>query len=532
MECKRNKSMITAWIFLWLAAFAVGQSNTAMVPRLVRFTGVAKDETAHAKTGVLGVTFVLYKDQEGGSPLWLEVQNVQADSNGHYSALLGSTKPDGIPAELFTSNEARWLGVQIEGQAEQPRVLFVSVPYALKAADAETIGGLPPAAFVRTNPEGSSSSGISERSTSSNATTPSNSAAQATNLTVITPPPGQPSSFVPLWIGTTPSHTLGRSALFQKGSNAIGLNTKTPGASLEIDSPNQLGLFVNAPFSGVGAGIDLQTTGTGGRGWEVLATGKTAAQGPSKLNIRDLSTSSDVFTIAPGGLVGIGTVNPTTPLDVQAKLGGGPSSFVMAVENSGTGGGLTIGTNGTNQALSVANTNSGGGVAITSGGLAVSSFSPALQAAALNGGPGVVGLVEHDANFAAGVRGQAVGGTRITLGMDGSTASTIGIGAFGHELGGSGILNAFLGAVGAGVWGDSGGIGGGQVGVVGTADDAIGVGAHTNGSGSPALYAQNDTTVAGSLLFDAIGGKVGGECNIDVGGNLKCNGVSITVVNA
>jgi hypothetical protein len=32
---------------------------------------------------------------------------------GNYTALPGSTKLDGLPAELFTSNEARWLGVWI-----------------------------------------------------------------------------------------------------------------------------------------------------------------------------------------------------------------------------------------------------------------------------------------------------------------------------------------------------------------------------------------------------------------------------------
>jgi hypothetical protein len=60
--------------------------------------------------------------------------------------------------------------------------------------------------------------------------------------------------------------------------------------------------------------------------------------------------------------------------------------------------------------------------------------------------------------------------------------------------------------------------------VVGTADNAIGVGAHNNGAGSPALYAQNDSTTNSALLFDAIGGSVGGECFIDVSGNLHCTG--------
>jgi hypothetical protein len=42
---------------------------------------------------------------------------------------------------LFATGESRWLGVQVQvpGEIEQPRVLLVSVPYALKAADAETL---------------------------------------------------------------------------------------------------------------------------------------------------------------------------------------------------------------------------------------------------------------------------------------------------------------------------------------------------------------------------------------------------------
>jgi hypothetical protein len=123
-------------------------STTVQVPRLIRFSGVAVDESSKPQSGVVGITFALYQEQQGGAPLWLETQNVAADSMGHYSAMLGATKPEGIPLELFASGEAQWLGVRISGQAEQPRVLLLSVPYALKAADAETVGGMPPSAFV------------------------------------------------------------------------------------------------------------------------------------------------------------------------------------------------------------------------------------------------------------------------------------------------------------------------------------------------------------------------------------------------
>jgi trimeric autotransporter adhesin len=125
----------------------------ATVPRLIRYQGVARDLDSKPLTGVVGVTLSLYAEQNGGAALWMETQNVQADATGHYSVLLGSTKADGMPSELFASAQARWIGVQIEQQAEQPRALLVSAPYALKAVDADTLGGLPPSAFVHVSAE-------------------------------------------------------------------------------------------------------------------------------------------------------------------------------------------------------------------------------------------------------------------------------------------------------------------------------------------------------------------------------------------
>jgi len=68
---------------------------------------------------------------------------VEADEEGRYTVLLGASEGEGVPLELFTSEKARWLGVEVEGDEEQARVLLVAVPYALKAADADTVGGKP-----------------------------------------------------------------------------------------------------------------------------------------------------------------------------------------------------------------------------------------------------------------------------------------------------------------------------------------------------------------------------------------------------
>ena len=76
---------------------------------------------------------------------------------------------------------------------------------------------------------------------------------------------------------------------------------------LEIDAPDQVGLVVTGPVTGVGAGVQLTTAGTGGWGWEILATGQKSAQGQDKLNIRDLGGALggglDVFTITSDGNV-------------------------------------------------------------------------------------------------------------------------------------------------------------------------------------------------------------------------------------
>ena len=120
----------------------------AVVPRLIKFNGVLRDLTDKPLTGPVDVTFSLYTDEAGGSPLWYETQTVEADNRGRYTVLLGAMTPQGVPMELFTSGEAHWLGTQVANLPEQARVLLVSVPYALKAGDAETLGGKPASAYL------------------------------------------------------------------------------------------------------------------------------------------------------------------------------------------------------------------------------------------------------------------------------------------------------------------------------------------------------------------------------------------------
>ncbi len=128
------------------------------VPHFIKFNGTLKNAAGAPQGSFLAVRFVIYSDSTGGTPLWQEVQNTPVDSQGHYEVLLGSTAPNGMPMDIFTSGEPRWLGAQVirAGSEEEPRVLMVSVPYALESADAQTLGGLPASAFARVVPSGSS----------------------------------------------------------------------------------------------------------------------------------------------------------------------------------------------------------------------------------------------------------------------------------------------------------------------------------------------------------------------------------------
>jgi hypothetical protein len=193
------------------AARTPATSALTAVPPLVSYSGQVE-----GRTGQVPVTFLIYKDQTGGEPLFAESQIVSFDHTGHYNTQLGVANSNGLPLDLFSTGEARWLEIQVAGEPSQPRVLLTSVPYALKAADAATLGGLPASAYA-----------LAGNMTSANAT----SAAITPDASTAVTTTGGTANTVAKFSG---SHTIVNSSIYDNGTE-VGIGTTAPTATLTVN---------------------------------------------------------------------------------------------------------------------------------------------------------------------------------------------------------------------------------------------------------------------------------------------------------
>jgi hypothetical protein len=390
------------------------------VPRLVNYSGVLRDNSGRVVTGVSGVTFSIYKDEQGGAPLWLETQNVKPDTTGHYTVRLGAASAHGLPSEMFLSGEGRWLGVQIGSEPEQIRVLLVAVPYAMKAADAETVGGLPPSAFVLAAPF--AANGVASLSTTTPAVLPP---ATVTGSGT--------SDYIPLWTGTT---VLTNSVLFQTGSGSsakIGINSTTPAATLDVAGGATIRGLLNLPNAATAtasAGADSRPLGFAASVFSSSAKAATNQVFHWQAEPVNNNTSSATATLNL-----LFAVAPATAAETGLKINNkGQFTFASGQTFPGTG---TV----SSVALSAPTTDfTVSGSPVTSSG----TLKFAWKVAPTNADTASA-IVKRDANgaFSSGEITASSLGT-ITAAVTGT-----------NSVSGFGVLGFATGTSGQGVWGES-----------------------------------------------------------------------------
>ncbi len=390
------------------AAPGLAASALTAVPPLVPYSGQVE-----GGSGPTTATFLIYKDQTGGEPLFTETQTVAVDGTGRYKVQLGAANPNGLPSDLFSSGEARWLEVQIAGQAVEPRVLLASVPYALKAADAATLGGLPASAFVLAGNAGVAHAGTL------NAT----SAAVSPDATSTVTTTGGSTNKIAKFSGAS---TIANSILYDNGTQ-VGIGTTSPTATLTVDGT--LTVNGNSTYDGQ---LVLPATGTAtasaGFASQFVKLQTSAYNSSSKSVVpprfqlqAEVTGNNSASPNATLNLLASATSTPPVEtgfyLNTNGSIHFAPSQTFPAISSSGTVSG---------------NSGSGSGVQGTSGS-----------------GTGVAGT----STSADGVLGYTGGGTLNTGGVVGQAGGTSGFGGI------------------AGVWGDASA----HVGVLGTSSQYAGV---------------------------------------------------------
>ena len=330
--------MLSSLLFLLLLpAAGFGRSpQDPSVPRLVTISGTFRPADGQPPATVESVTLSVYADQQGGAPLFQETQQVTLDDRGRYSVVLGAAHADGIPPAVFGSG-AQWLGTVFErpGEVEGPRIRLTSVPYAMRAVEADSLGGRPASDYQLAPGAG----GI----TDAHAT-----AADATGISSDAVVNDGTPNFLAKYVNTT---DVGSSGVFEAADGSIGLGTTTPFDRLHVRYSNNTGDFTGLAVQNMSGGAlsysgmlfyDHTNALTQFQGYNNLTheyrinnIARVTPGGAFNGSINFMLGGASKFLVAPNGNIGIGTTSPSALLEVSNAIPGGPANmFITSFTNA------------------------------------------------------------------------------------------------------------------------------------------------------------------------------------------------------
>ncbi|MCX7737382.1 MAG: hypothetical protein N2319_11815 [Candidatus Kapabacteria bacterium] len=129
------KKVLLLSLIVLISLIATPFSNVfAQLPKQLSWQGVVRDNNNAVLNQSVPMTFAIYEQEFGGSPIWLEVQEVSA-INGYVNVYLGKQNPLNLPFD-----KQYWLQITVGNGNPMPRTALTPVPYALKALNAPPDG--------------------------------------------------------------------------------------------------------------------------------------------------------------------------------------------------------------------------------------------------------------------------------------------------------------------------------------------------------------------------------------------------------
>jgi hypothetical protein len=280
----------------------------AAIPKKVNYQARLTDtDTGEPITGTHSMTFRIYTTSTGGSAAWSETKSVTADANGVIATVLGSTTPI-----TMSFDGSMWLEIVVDSETLSPRREIVAVPYAFRAVNADSLGGLNSSAYsLAGHTHDDRYYTESELSSGGIINTPSNPM-DWTKLKSV--PAGFADGVDDAGGGTGDGYSLDAAdgsptdALYVDNDGDVGIGTTNPAAQLEIWGDSN----INAELRSIRIGGATAVFG----GEQDAGVVGTYSNHPLAFQTQ----LQERMRIATDGSVGIGITNPTEVLQVAGTI--------------------------------------------------------------------------------------------------------------------------------------------------------------------------------------------------------------------